>query len=151
LQDKAVTAEQAGAKALAEADAELHAGRAAQKPVLMDHIAVAGRHLERMDAARHLGGEGDQPRPAGRAIFRHEQPATGQRAADGAEQAAGAGRLRGGVQLHIIAHPGKFARFGDNPLPGIETDLQDGHRRPGDGMFHVGLCPPHNINYSFSL
>jgi hypothetical protein len=98
---------------------------------------MARRHIDLVDGPGHLGGERNQPLAARREILGHEQPAPGQRPADDAEQPARPGGLRGGVQLHVIAHPGKLARFGDDLLPRVETDLQNRHGRAGDRVSHV--------------
>ena len=52
------------------------------------------------------------------------------------EQAASAGGLGGGVELHVFRHPGKLARLRDDFLAWVKPDLQHGHRRSGYRMFH---------------
>src|SRR5271157_704319 len=57
LQQKAVTAKNAGAERLLKSHAEVDSGRRTQKPMTMDHVSLPGSNLDRQNMAGYPRSE----------------------------------------------------------------------------------------------
>src|SRR5262249_54466817 len=123
LEDEAVTAEDAGAKRLLESDTEGDLRCAAKESVAVNHELAAGADLDGKDVARDAGCEGDFSGASGGPVLGHEEAATADDTANGAEEASPARHLRVGGHLHVARHPGELACFGDDSVVGFEQEF----------------------------
>src|SRR6267378_4655573 len=71
LKPKARAAEDSRAQALLKTDRKLDSDLSAKESMAMDHVALAGRDLQRQDLARQLGREGQKPWSAYSRVLRH--------------------------------------------------------------------------------
>ncbi|MNY14333.1 hypothetical protein D3C86_1475050 [compost metagenome] len=147
LQDEALAAEEAGAQALVEADADCRAVGGAEKGVfLADQAAAVLGQRDRHHGARIGRGKGD-PRLAfaGVGEMRHEQRLAGEHALAGtpqlAQHAARRAIAHARLEAHALGHVIHHSGFGDHRLTGIEDDFHTLRRGAED--FVVELVAGH--------
>src|SRR5215469_7435346 len=102
----------------------------------VNQVFLTGRYFDRNDVAGEFGGEGQLTGGADSTVFGHENGATASDPPDHAKQASTTAELRVRGHLDGTAHPGKFARLGNDGLVGFECELQNRHGGTGDAALH---------------
>ena len=136
---EAVSAEDARAERLLEADAEGDLRRGAKEAVAMNHEFAAGADLDGNDVAGDASGEGDFSGASIGAVLGHEEAATAGDTANSSEESSAARHLRVSGHLDIAGHPGELAGLGDDGVVGFEDEFENRHGGADDATLHEGL------------
>src|ERR1019366_2257148 len=137
LQDEALTAEHARGEGLLETGRDLDAGAAGEEPMPVNHVVAAGSDIDRQDAARHFGGERDDPRRSLRGVGAHQQSPSADLALQRSHQPLSAyTAAHAGGHLDGVGHPGELADLGDDALTPVERNRQHRHGRAENLVLH---------------
>src|ERR1019366_3789115 len=128
---------------LLETGRDLDAGAAGEEPMPVNHVVAAGSDIDRQDAARHCGGERDDPGRSLRGVGAHQQSPSADLALQRSHQPLSAyTAAHAGGHLDGVGHPGELADLGDDALTPVERNRQHRHGRAENLALH---------NRSFSL
>ena len=147
LENEALAAEEARAELLLEEDRELDAGLAREEPALLHDQFSAGGDLKGTDIAREARSKSDQTRAAlgGVAVLEHRLAC--KHAAEGLANAA----ARGGLHLHVGAHPAHAAALGDHRFLRVQIADDDRQGRAFNGVFHDSILLKNHLDKSIIL